>query len=36
VADGHDVEVTVRAVAQTLELRERFCIEHTSIGRHQG
>jgi uncharacterized protein len=35
-ADGHDVEVTARAFAQTLELCERFGIEHTAIGRHRG
>jgi uncharacterized protein len=35
-ADGHHVEVTARDFAQTLELCERFGIEHTSIGRHRG
>jgi hypothetical protein len=35
-ADGHDVQVTARAFAQTLELCERFGIEHTAIGRHRG
>jgi uncharacterized protein len=35
-ADGHDVEVTARAFAQTLELCERFGIENTAIGRHRG
>jgi uncharacterized protein len=35
-ADGHEVEVTARAFAQTLELCERFGIEHTAIGRHRG
>ena len=35
-ADGHDVEVTARDFAQTLELLERFGIEHTAIGRHRG
>jgi predicted glycosyltransferase len=35
-ADGHDVEVTARDFAQTLELCERFGIEHTPIGRHRG
>jgi uncharacterized protein len=35
-ADGHDVEVTARDFAQTLELCERFGIEHTAIGRHRG
>jgi predicted glycosyltransferase len=31
-ADGHEVEVTARDFAQTLELCERFGIEHTPIG----
>jgi predicted glycosyltransferase len=35
-SDGHDVEVTAREFAQTLELCERFGIEHTAIGRHRG
>jgi uncharacterized protein len=35
-ADGHDVDVTARDFAQTLELCERFGIEHTAIGRHRG
>jgi predicted glycosyltransferase len=35
-ADGHEVEVTAREFAQTLELCERFGIEHTAIGRHRG
>jgi predicted glycosyltransferase len=35
-ADGHEVEVTARRFAQTLELCERFGIEHTAIGRHRG
>jgi predicted glycosyltransferase len=35
-AQGHDVEVTARDFAQTLELCERFGIEHTAIGRHRG
>jgi uncharacterized protein len=34
--DGHDVEVTARDFAQTLQLCERFGIEHTAIGRHRG
>src|ERR1700757_4441014 len=34
--DGHDVSVTARDFAQTLELCERFGIEHTTIGRHRG
>jgi uncharacterized protein len=33
---GHEVEVTARDFAQTLELCERFGIEHTAIGRHRG
>ena len=35
-ADGHEVEVTARRFAQTLQLLERFSIEHTAIGRHGG
>jgi hypothetical protein len=35
-ADGHEVEVTARDFAQTLELCERFGIEHEPIGRHRG
>jgi predicted glycosyltransferase len=35
-ADGHEVEVTARDFAQTLELSERFGIEHTAVGRHRG
>jgi predicted glycosyltransferase len=35
-ARGHEVEVTARDFAQTLELCERFGIEHTEIGRHRG
>jgi uncharacterized protein len=34
--DGHEVEVTVRAYAQTLELCRRFRILCTAIGRHRG
>src|SRR3984893_11452719 len=34
--DGHEVAVTARDFAQTLELCERFGIEHTAIGRHRG
>jgi predicted glycosyltransferase len=34
--DGHEVEVTARDFAQTLELCERFGIEHTPVGRHRG
>jgi predicted glycosyltransferase len=36
LADGHEVEVTARDFAQTLDLCERFGIEHTAIGRHRG
>ncbi len=35
-AAGHDVEVTARDFAQTLELCARFGIAHTAIGRHRG
>ena len=35
-AGGHEVQVTARAFAQTLELCERFRIDHTAIGRHRG
>jgi predicted glycosyltransferase len=35
-ADGHELEVTARDFAQTLELCERFGIDHTAIGRHRG
>jgi predicted glycosyltransferase len=35
-ARGHDVEVTARDFAQTLQLCERFGIQHTVIGRHRG
>jgi uncharacterized protein len=35
-ADGHEVEVTARDFAQTLELCKRFGIEHTAVGRHRG
>jgi uncharacterized protein len=34
--DGHDVQVTARDFAQTLELCELHGIEHTAIGRHRG
>ena len=34
--DGHEVEVTARDFAQTLELCERFGIEYTAVGRHRG
>jgi uncharacterized protein len=35
-ADGHDVRVTARDFAQTIELCERFDISHTAIGHHRG
>jgi uncharacterized protein len=35
-ARGHEVEVTARDFAQTLQLCDRFGIEHTEIGRHRG
>ena len=35
-ADGHDVRVTARDFAQTIELCERLHIDHTPIGRHRG
>ena len=35
-AQGHEVEVTARDFAQTLELCARFGIDHTAIGRHRG
>ena len=35
-ADGHEVEVTARDFAQTLELLDRFGMEHTAIGHHRG
>jgi predicted glycosyltransferase len=34
--DGHEVRVTARDFAQTLELLRRFQIPHTAIGRHRG
>ncbi len=34
--EGHDVEVTARDFAQTLELCERLGVDHTPIGRHGG
>ena len=33
---GHEVEVTARDFAQTLELCTRLGIDHTTIGRHRG
>jgi uncharacterized protein len=35
-AAGHEVEVTAREFAQTLELCDRFGIDCTPIGRHRG
>lgn len=35
-ADGHDVRVTARDFAQTIELCERLHIAHTAIGHHRG
>jgi predicted glycosyltransferase len=35
-AGGHEVEVTARDFAQTIDLLERFGMEHTQIGRHRG
>jgi predicted glycosyltransferase len=35
-AGGHEVRVTARDFAQTIELCERFDIAHTAIGRHRG
>lgn len=34
--DGHDVKLTARDFAQTLQLLDRFEIEHTAIGHHRG
>ncbi len=34
--DGHDVKVTARDFAQTLQLLDRFGLEHTAIGHHRG
>jgi uncharacterized protein len=35
-ADGHEVRVTARDFAQTIELCERLGVAHTAIGRHRG
>ncbi len=35
-ADGHEVRVTARDFAQTLELCDRLEIDHTAIGHHRG
>jgi predicted glycosyltransferase len=34
--DGHEVRITARDFAQTLELLRRFQIPHTAIGHHRG
>jgi predicted glycosyltransferase len=34
--DGHEVEITARDFAQTIDLLERFGMEYTQIGRHRG
>jgi len=35
-AQGHEVDVTARDFAQTIELCERLDVAHTPIGRHRG
>lgn len=35
-ADGHEVEVTARDFAQTIELCDRLGVAHTEVGRHRG
>jgi uncharacterized protein len=35
-ADGHEVDITARDYAQTIQLCQRFGIEHTAVGRHRG
>jgi len=35
-ADGHEIEVTARDFAQTLELCDRLGVAHTAVGRHRG
>jgi predicted glycosyltransferase len=35
-ADGHEVVVTAREYAQTIELLDRMGIEHIAVGRHGG
>jgi predicted glycosyltransferase len=35
-AAGHEVEITARDFAQTLQLLERFRMDHTAIGHHRG
>ncbi|MDQ3647806.1 MAG: DUF354 domain-containing protein [Actinomycetota bacterium] len=34
--DGHEVQVTARDFAQTLELCDRLGVDHTPVGRHGG
>ncbi|MGI8558813.1 MAG: DUF354 domain-containing protein [Solirubrobacteraceae bacterium] len=34
--DGHEVSVTARDFAQTLELCDRLGVDHVAIGRHRG
>ena len=34
--DGHEVEVTARDFAQTLDLCDRLGVRHTAVGRHRG
>jgi uncharacterized protein len=34
--DGHEVEVTARDFAQTLQLCELLGVDHTPVGRHRG
>jgi uncharacterized protein len=34
--DGHEVDVTARDFAQTIDLLDRFGMEYTRIGRHRG
>jgi len=36
VREGHEVSITAREFAQTVELCERFGLEHEVIGRHRG
>jgi predicted glycosyltransferase len=35
-AAGHEVEITARDFAQTLQLLERFGMDHTAVGHHRG
>ncbi|MBJ7347213.1 MAG: DUF354 domain-containing protein [Thermoleophilaceae bacterium] len=34
--DGHEVQLTARDFAQTLELLDSYGLQHTAIGRHRG